>query len=460
MTTGGPSLGEAIGLQAKVADRTNLIVGEIGRQRKEEEAIVSANKKAATKNLDDIEKYKNDLGKWQISAESGIHPVYHEKLAAMAEQMRQRFQKGQENDKENYSPAYDSELQRMKFEFQQEADKDKQSTKNIVRDLGVKASDSKNKYDVNEPLLNSLNVRSYDDFIKSNGGSDYYAIGINTPKPAVLGWTKDAALWASKMKGLYVKNADGSKTINPKLFEEQWNAIKNDPAATWVENADAVNKAAGYSPEQSEAQVKSYVMNLLPNQAAPDKSTGAGTGSKAKYDFSSPTTFKHSLSGGDVEDVTQVTLTKKGGGSLPADSYTNEKGQVLLGRPTGRISKYGKSDEVKIELAVPNKSLTTSPEWKDMDEEERQTWLDRKFDEDPNKFEKVTVPISSNQFNKDKFEGSYGKTVEDLFGQNKSKTKSTATTDDKVVVEKDGKKFRLPKGQLAEAQKQGYKLSK
>lgn len=34
-----------------------------------------------------------------------------------------------------------------------------------------------------------------------------------------------------------------------------------------------------------------------------------------------------------------------------------------------------------------------------------------------------------------------------------------AGNDDKVVVEKDGKKFRLPKGQLEDAKRQGYKLS-
>ncbi len=425
-----PNLGEAISLQAKPADRTDLIVGEISRRRREEDAVALAARKAATKRQADIEKNSANLGNWIITAESGIHPIYQEKLASMAENMRQRFRDGMTDDNENYSPAYDPELQRLKYEFKQEADKDRQSTKNIVRDIGIKASDAKGKYDINDKLYGALSTGSsaYADFVKENGGSDYYSMGLNTPKPEVLGWTKDAGLWAGKMKSLYKKNPDGSKYIDPKAFEEQWVAIKNDPAAEWIHNADAVNKAHGLTDEQSEAQVKQYVLNLLPNQPAPDVSTGAGQGSKAKYSFSETTTYAHPLSGGDTEDVSQVTLTKKGGGSLPTDIYTNKSGQDLLGRPTGRISRFGKTNEVRMELAVPNKKLTSSPEWKDMDEEERQIWLDKKYQEDPNNFEKELVPLTGNDFNQSKFENSYGKPVDELFkGTNKSSAPKAAS---------------------------------
>lgn len=454
-----PNLGEAIGLQAKPIDRTNVIVGEIGRQRREEIAIAEANRKAAAKARADIEKYRNELGKWTISAEAGIHPVYHEKLAMMAEKMRERFMAGQEEHGENYSPAYDPELQKLKFEFQQETDKDRQSTKNIVRDLGVKANDAKGKFEVNESLLNALNIKNYDEFLNANGGSDYYALGLNKPKPEVLGWTKGATEWATKQKAAFIKNPDGSRILNPRVFEEQWAAVKNDPSAEWIENANAINLAAGYTPEQSEAQIKQYILNLLPNQPAPDVSVGPGTGSKAKYAFSEETDYDSALPSGQKAKVTQVTVTKKGGGRLPIDTYTNDKKQEVYGSPTGRVYKLGNTGEVKMEISVPNKDLTTSQEWKDLDDAERQTWLDNKFLEDPNKFEKVSVSITGNEFNKSKFEGSYGKPVQELF-KGTSTSSATKGTEEKVVVEKDGKKYRLPKSQLQQAQQEGYKLSK
>jgi hypothetical protein len=450
-----PNLGEAISLTAQVQDRTQPISNEITRRRKEEEDLAAANRKAAEKSQADIEKYRDDLGKWAISAEAGIHPVYHEKIAMMAEKMRKRFAEGQEKYKENYSPSYDSELQKMKFELQQEADKDRQSTKNIVRDLGVKANDAKDKFNVNEGLLNSLNTRDYNEFIKANGGSDYYALGLNSPKPEILGWTKGAQQWAAKQKSLYVKNPDGSKTINPKIFEEQWAAAKTDPSLEWIHDADAVNQAAGYTPEQSEAQVKQYILNMLPNQPAPDKSTGAGTGSKAKFGFSEPELYERSSKEGS-DNYYAVTVTKKGGGVLPANFYGNDKSQDVYGHPTGQVKKYENSGKVVMSVAVPDKSITSSSDWKEMDDEERGEWLERKYQEDPNKFRKEEVPLSGS--NKDKFEKAFGKTVDETF-KNIPATKKSSNNE-KVVVMKDGKKYNLPKSQLEEAKKQGYVLSK
>ncbi len=424
-----PNLAEAIGLQNKFSDNTPAIMQEGFRRRAEEDKVAADAKRAAKKRQADIEKNSANLSNWTLNAESGIHPIYQEKLASMAENMRQQFRDGMEADKENYSPAYDPELQKLKYEFKQEADKDRQSTKNIVRDIGIKASDAKGKYDINDKLYGALSTGSsaYADFVKENGGSDYYSMGLNTPKPEVLGWTKDAGLWASKMKGLYKKNPDGSKYIDPKAFEEQWAAIKSDPSAEWVQNADAVNKAHGLTDEQSEAQVKQYVLNLLPNQPAPDVSTGAGTGTKAKYEISNPYTSKEPVGGGDVNDFTNVTITKKGGGALPTDTYENRNKQSVVAKPTGKIYRNDKTGLVEMDIAVPDKSITSSSEWKDLDDAERQGWLDKKFAEDPNKFEIQRAPLDNN-FNKNKFEASYGKTVNELFkGTGASSTqKSTA----------------------------------
>lgn len=141
----------------------------------------------------------------------------------------------------------------------------------------------------------------------------------------------------------------------------------------------------------------------------------AGQREAEKFRVSPTRQGKSKMDDGTFEQVRQSTLTRVGGGKLPAHHFPIRGGNVVLGIPTGALIEFEKSHDGKkfMAVAVPNKNLSYPKKWKFMADDARQEWLDQQYANDPNNFKIELSALEGST--KDYFEDAFGRSVDDVF---------------------------------------------
>jgi hypothetical protein len=442
-----PSLGGGIALQYKMP-QSDFAAQAIMKRRKEEDDAFKAAQAAMAARQKDREKYAGEQNKWIVDSQKGIWKGYYPDITAKTSKLTEYMQ---QNPDKNF--AVDPTFNALKSELQQTFDARQQDTKKLNEDMELRGKNpnlfqGNSKVDatgrkVGDKYNEAISSGDIDMLIEANRdvhgqyATDSYTFGMNEAidKNDYLEQMQKNVVGS----GLRYKSAIDPETgaskglIAPKMeqIEEQYTVSAKQP---WHDKMLAQYTSSGLSIPDAEAQIKKSWINSIPKDVttfSASKETDGDIDVKKTHKFSSPTVVK---SEGDIyhgagQDYVQVTLSKPKGGSLASNTYKTKDMQDVTGVATGEFLKTVKGGKPTMIIQVPTKQLPNPPGWADMEDDEREGWIQEQFKLNPDKFKSVVIPLDVD-FNKNKASASFGYT-EEIFNEQKS------GGEDKYLGEKD-----------------------
>lgn len=481
-----PDIGTAIGLSDRNTSYVPQILTTMRDADKEIVADMKAKRAQSAQHKKDMEKYDSELQNFTLTADSGLWDGYHKDIQTHAAKIKDYVDK-KRAESPDWNPRADSELNKLVFNMKSDADIYRQATTRMNTDMtklqqlhpedyqlnkdlsDIIASGDKDKllayqqkqaqgtnlehlvnpkglyygglYQLNDkpttflPILESDAGKLGQDLVKVNTLSDGTKVRISTATPEQI---------KAGFQSFALTNKAYQKFRNNSIISGETNPATGQPFK------DA-NEVDNYFADRYAASVKKSYANIPADQSA-------GAQAAKNYSFSEPAPINiesdpYRQKGlGKQKDYLQVTLTKTKGGKLPVDTYKNLQGQNISGFSTGEFLKDN-SGKVVMEVAVPNKTLTTSKEWQSMDNDQREQWLSDQYAEDPNKFNVENVPLDVD-FNKNKVKTAFGKGPDEMFG-NSSNTSNSYKIKGKSYTHSELNKLGYTDEQISAAQKAG-----
>lgn len=178
----------------EVPDYTrDILAGMRQRQAAEDEAMKEAIRQKRLRE-EKLNKYKNNLSRWQLTQEKGIWKGRTPEVKALAEDMFQTMQKNLKESPSSYDPESDKELFEKEQNFQRAIDEFQQENKAMTGHMAI-ALDPKKRdtYNVNDEVLaawgkgdvegfrKSLSKNIYGDESRSGEINTYSGVGFLNP---------------------------------------------------------------------------------------------------------------------------------------------------------------------------------------------------------------------------------------------------------------------------------------
>jgi len=302
MATPTPSLGQAISLGFKLPSN-QFPLEEISRRRQEEQDAIDAAKKAAQKSKGLQDKYRNDLGKFNVE---GIIAPLQGNSKAMSAAIIDHVKKNIASNP-NYNPYEDSELDTMRFDLKQITARDRISSEAYLKDV-EKGVQNPKSFSLQTQWTDAVGKNDKEAWDKLTGGTGVYtygAITANEPEPDMPKLLGAMSGWAAK-QGIH-PTATGGAAVPIKTQESSWETFKQ-ASPEW--NATIVNwMTKGNTREQAEKaadeEFKPAYFGLFGEKAAPLK-TGGKEGATSKYSVTPVTNKTININIPTIEDGKQV----------------------------------------------------------------------------------------------------------------------------------------------------------
>lgn len=454
------SVGTAIGLSGQPKSYVPTAIGQIRAARQEEQRLLGEARKARAKELEDLDKYKADLDKFVIDSNKGILPIDEKLIKAKTAELYKYV-----NEKWNNGESIrgDSKVNELKNNLSLLVSQKQQSAKNFYDDAGA----DPNLYTINERYSKAA-LSSLDDPEASNAWNELtHGTGIYTGGlKSAIDKTNYADYFekrgaAIKVPIVQIDTPEGLKTtvqrFTPTEIDAIWEEEKQLSLVPYQKQLALLTADHKLTPELADITMKNNFARGIENVYRTDITqpgqalrlgVGGATSGKFYYNLESPQSAK---SGGK----SIIVFGQEGGTALPFNSFQGEGGKEIIGRPTGKIYNLGKGkNDFQMEVLVPKPQAgglsldvtTITPET------------------NPDKYEKVYVPLSTSDVNRRKFQGEYGgQDIEDVYSKivgaiktpesrTKATTKSTTQSDfdakwkalkpGQTIVAPDGKTYK------------------
>lgn len=224
-----PNLGEAIGLQYKMPN-SDKAVDILNQRRKEEDDAIKAARIAQSKKLEEIDKYKDDLGKYSV--EGIIAPLQvpvQASVSALHDAMKEAGENIRNSDK----------VKAAKFELDKTL-ADARIQSNSYLDQTNRGINNPDLYDLDSDFTNAAGkggIDGYNEWIAANNkihsgstsGTNKYTHGVLKPKEQLkqVDWRK--SLFNYSNQAGKVKTEDGAEFVPEATKKKLFEGWKNTP---------------------------------------------------------------------------------------------------------------------------------------------------------------------------------------------------------------------------------------
>jgi len=388
------SLGKGIALGYRMPS-SDVAVNLINQRRKEEQDAIDAAKQAAQKSMELQDKYRDDLDKFNV--EGIIAPLQQNSKAASAA-IIDHVKKGIASNP-NYNPFSDDDLDVLRFDLKQITARDRVSSEAYLKDVekGVGKPES---FAIQTQWTDAVGKNDKEAWDKLTGGTGVYTYGAIEPKEEIkqIDWIKGKNDFADQTRQGAFTTEEGAQFVPDKTIKQRWDIYRTTPEY----NAEITHYNTQGITDDVKADSLAFqdFKNVLGQKAAPLKKEGGlqigiGWAKSGKFYYNLEN-LKSAQAGGK----SAIIFGQEGGTALPFNSFVGKEGdKEIIGRPTGKIYDVGKGkNEFEVEMLVA-KAQKQGFEF-DITQITPET--------NPDKYEKVYVPLTKSDFNRKKFQGEYG----------------------------------------------------